>query len=257
MNYSEHYNKLIEKAKQRTLVEYKEVHHIIPRCMGGSDDKDNLVELTAREHFIAHLLLLKIHPNQYGLIKALNMMCCFNNIKQDRSMNRMYGWLKEKFSQEMSISQSGEGNSQHGTMWIHSLELKESKKIPKGDVIPEGWLKGRKIKFNSKKVKLCSKCGQEHCLRPEICKNTQRINTFVKFLGFDISTKGTLKYYEEYDRIVEVLTNDYIKDELSIEEIKTKYNFNSNERVRMMFKALNIELRSKSEARNIVLGKGE
>lgn len=47
-----------------------------------------------------------------------------------------------------SIHQSGEGNSQFGTRWIHSLELKESKKIRLTDELPEGWEYGRKIKFN-------------------------------------------------------------------------------------------------------------
>jgi hypothetical protein len=43
--------------------------------------------------------------------------------------------------------QQKEKNSQYGTMWIYNLELQESKKINKEDVIPKGWLKGRKIKF--------------------------------------------------------------------------------------------------------------
>jgi hypothetical protein len=32
-------------------------------------------------------------------------------------------------------------------MWIHNLELKQSKRIKKDSEIPEGWLKGRKMKF--------------------------------------------------------------------------------------------------------------
>ena len=43
--------------------------------------------------------------------------------------------------------QKGSNNSQYGTIWIHSLELKVSKRINKNDNIPEGWYKGRKIKF--------------------------------------------------------------------------------------------------------------
>ena len=253
MNYKLHYEKLINRAKDRKINGYTETHHIIPRCMNGTDDKDNLVDLTAREHFIAHLLLLKIYPKQYSLIKALNMMCMGHT--EHRSMNRMYGWLREKFSKEMSVSQSGDKNSQHGTIWIHNLDLKESKKIPKGDNIPDGWLKGRKINFELKSVKICNKCGQITCIRPDICRNTQRINTFIEFLGFDPNTKGKLEYYNEFDRVVELLKNDYIVANLSIEDIKNKYKFNSNERVRMMFKSLNIELRTKSEARNLVVNK--
>lgn len=148
MNYIIHYENLINRAKERTLEGYKESHHIIPKCLGGTDERDNLVNLTAREHFIAHLLLWKINPESYGLIKAIQMMCVGHN--ENRSMNRMYGWLKERHSKAMSVSQTGESNSQFGTMWIHNLDLKESKRIKK-DEFPvwerEGWLKGRVLDF--------------------------------------------------------------------------------------------------------------
>lgn len=54
------YNSIISRAKARVLDGYGETHHIIPRSLGGSDDKTNLVKLTAREHFICHLLLTKM-----------------------------------------------------------------------------------------------------------------------------------------------------------------------------------------------------
>lgn len=54
---------------------------------------------------------------------------------------------KKKISESSSLSQKGEGNSQFGTRWIYSLELKISKKIKKDEVLPEGWLEGRKLKF--------------------------------------------------------------------------------------------------------------
>lgn len=44
--------------------------------------------------------------------------------------------------------QKGSNNSQYGTMWIHSIELKQSKKISKDQLIPVGWTVGRKIKFD-------------------------------------------------------------------------------------------------------------
>jgi hypothetical protein len=56
-------------------VTYYEKHHIIPRCLGGADDKDNLVLLTAREHFLCHKLLCKIYPNNKKLVFALWRMC--------------------------------------------------------------------------------------------------------------------------------------------------------------------------------------
>ncbi len=52
------------KAKNRNWSKdnapcYVELHHIIPRSLGGSNEADNLVCLTAREHCIAHLLLCR------------------------------------------------------------------------------------------------------------------------------------------------------------------------------------------------------
>lgn len=57
---------------------------------------------------------------------------------------------KKKIGEKNSLKQSGEGNSQFGTMWIHNLKLKESKKIKKDDFPKwqsEGWFEGRKMKF--------------------------------------------------------------------------------------------------------------
>lgn len=56
------YNSIIERAKSRVLpkLSYKELHHIIPKSLGGSNSKSNLVELTAREHRLVHILLPKM-----------------------------------------------------------------------------------------------------------------------------------------------------------------------------------------------------
>jgi hypothetical protein len=54
---------------------------------------------------------------------------------------------KRKIGKANSVYQSGKGNSQYGTMWIHNVTLKENKKIKKTDNIPDGWLHGRKMKF--------------------------------------------------------------------------------------------------------------
>jgi len=143
MNYKLHYDKLIERAKSRKLQGYKESHHIVPKCMNGTDDKDNLVNLTAREHFIAHILLVKIYPEEKGLINAVNMMC--RGQDERKIHNRMYGWLKERFSKRMSEISKGKSNSQFGTIWISNLDLKISKKIFKDDKIPDGWVKGRNV----------------------------------------------------------------------------------------------------------------
>jgi hypothetical protein len=65
MNYLKIYNDIIKSAqlKNRTKNILLEKHHIIPRSCGGDNSKENLVLLTTREHFICHLLLVKIYKD--------------------------------------------------------------------------------------------------------------------------------------------------------------------------------------------------
>ncbi len=57
----------IHRAKAIAAKAGCHAHHIIPRCMGGSDHGDNLVVLTPREHFLVHKLLWKIHGGKMAL----------------------------------------------------------------------------------------------------------------------------------------------------------------------------------------------
>ena len=72
--YKSWYNSIIQKANNRTISTYKEKHHILPRCLGGKDNQENLVELTAREHFIVHMLLCKFTKGQ----ARIKMLYAFN-----------------------------------------------------------------------------------------------------------------------------------------------------------------------------------
>lgn len=62
MNYERIYKSIIEKRALNHPFGVFERHHVIPRCMGGSDNDGNIVSLTPREHFICHHLLAKIYP---------------------------------------------------------------------------------------------------------------------------------------------------------------------------------------------------
>jgi hypothetical protein len=76
MNYKKIYDNLITSRRtiNKTLQEYVEVHHIVPKCLGGSDLPDNLVPLTYREHYLAHWLLTKIYPNNNKVLWAFSLM---------------------------------------------------------------------------------------------------------------------------------------------------------------------------------------
>ena len=64
MDYSRIYHAFIadrHSKQQAARLGYFERHHIIPRSLGGSDDDENLIDLTPEDHFFAHLLLARIH----------------------------------------------------------------------------------------------------------------------------------------------------------------------------------------------------
>jgi hypothetical protein len=111
MNYTKIYNQLIERAKNRKVERdgYYERHHIIPKCLGGSDDKDNLVKLRAKEHFVAHKLLVEIYSDNGKLIHSYWRMA--NNKNDDRREyivgSREYERLKIKHAKQVSTNLKG------------------------------------------------------------------------------------------------------------------------------------------------------
>jgi hypothetical protein len=112
MNYQKHYDTLIHRAKNRLLNEYTDSHHILPRCMGGTDDVNNIVELTPEEHYVAHQLLVKIYPNISKLVMAARYMCYGNEKNGKRKNNKLYGWLKRKHAEVMREINTGRKQSQ-------------------------------------------------------------------------------------------------------------------------------------------------
>ena len=75
MNYQKLYERLIAQAQNRLEYDgYTEAHHIIPKCMGGGDEPENMASLTAREHFVVHWVLTKIYPHNYKLRYAFHLM---------------------------------------------------------------------------------------------------------------------------------------------------------------------------------------
>lgn len=125
MNYQKIYNKLINKGKNRILLNniYFESHHIIPKCLGGTDEKSNLVDLTPEEHYLAHQLLVKIYPNNRKLITAIIRMSTNTNSNSSRRKgNKLYGWLRRKAAE----LQTGPLNHRYGKK--HTEEWKDERR---------------------------------------------------------------------------------------------------------------------------------
>ena len=82
--YTKKYFELINFRKNNPASEeFFEKHHIIPKCLGGGNDEDNLVSLTLREHFLCHWLLTKMVQDSCSKRKmyfALSIMNAGRNL---------------------------------------------------------------------------------------------------------------------------------------------------------------------------------
>ena len=165
MNYQKNYELLINKAKfekRKKLKKndknyvYYEKHHIIPKCVGGTNNDENLVLLTAREHYICHKLLTYIYKRNKKISNAFCRMTWDKNGKRNIS-SKDYAYAKElkssipmsdetrnkmrkpkgpmSLEHKMNLSKSGKGR-------IRSKEsIEKQKKTSKGK--PRPWLRGK------------------------------------------------------------------------------------------------------------------
>lgn len=137
MNYQKIYDNLIARASNRILEGYTEKHHIVPRCMGGSDDPSNLVRLTPEEHFLCHQLLLKIYRGtEWGgkMAYACHAMGSFHttNQQRDRSKLKQFAWVREQYSKAVSESKKGKPGNSKGIPKPYMAALNAARKgIPR------------------------------------------------------------------------------------------------------------------------------
>lgn len=206
MDYQKTYNAIVDKRINNEPDGYKERHHILPVCMGGDDSRDNLVLLTAREHFICHMLLVKIHKHSkhfYPLVKAVAFMKSESNHKNRYFNSRLYSYYREAFAASMSDSQSGKKNSQYGTRWINNPALQTSRKIPRNAALPDGWIEGRIVKWDTYRLREKIKTQQKKSPLLKKRKNQKKQNqqshkTLQKRLAYQKRIEEKAKQYEEW-----------------------------------------------------------
>lgn len=176
MNYKKIYDSLINRGLNRKLPKetYKEKHHIIPKCLGGTNDDSNLVYLLPEEHYTCHLLLVKIYPHEHKLLFAARMM---RANKTGQRNNKQYGWLKRKAAEAYSAN------------YKHSPEIIEK-------------MKANRLKNNPKKVKVIKpKKGSIECnLKISLALvGTTKHRTKAHNLKIGLGNKG--KIVEEFECI--------------------------------------------------------
>lgn len=196
MDYKRHYDLLMEKVKNRALLKdiYTERHHILPKCLGGGNTKDNIVKLLPKEHFIAHLLLFKIYPNNKEIAYAFWMMCNGNR-KEKRGYlvsGKIYEEIRNKFIEIMKSrggffkgknhtedSKQKNRDSHIGkSTWNGKKHTKESKEKMSESA------KGRKLSSATRK-----KMSEYHINRPKSVETRKKMSE---------SSKGDNNNYKRY-----------------------------------------------------------
>lgn len=126
--YTKYYNSIISNALIRNTDNniYTEKHHILPSSLGGNNDKSNLVILSAREHFICHLLLIRMTSGKEKS-KMVYAAWAMANLKNDNQIrkkisSRTYAQLREIFTHQHSVFRAGQ---------THTEETKEKLRKPK------------------------------------------------------------------------------------------------------------------------------
>lgn len=205
------YNKIVDRAKSRILPKetYVEVHHIIPKSLGGNDDAENLVVLTGREHLICHLLLIRIteSTNKAKMVAAAWSMANLENDKQERTKlnSRQYAVLREQFSKSHSLRMKennpmkmpsireihqraivkrgktlGMTGKKHNENTINLIKEKN-----KGQFVPEGKRLAASIFHKNRPVKLVEKYNKIHAstLKCEFCGKLSNPGTYARWHG--------------------------------------------------------------------------
>ena len=173
--YTKWYKTIVNNAKNRILEGYSETHHIIPKSLGGTNNNDNLVRLTAKEHFICHLLLTKMtnSDQRRKMSYALWLMCNLkNHLQSDRHIpnSNTYDMVRRSHASVVSQSQKGVSKSYSSfagkkhtakTLALQS-ELKLGNKNPNFGVTqkPE-WNEKKSIAQRGikKPLLVCERCG--------------------------------------------------------------------------------------------------
>ena len=118
MNYQTIYDQIIDRARkesrQKGAGTYYEAHHILPKCMGGEGtvaawkNHSNIVLLTPKEHYIAHVLLCKVYPTNNKVYYALwRMINPGNRPRTYKVSSRLYSEVQGQIAQQLRAQNIG------------------------------------------------------------------------------------------------------------------------------------------------------
>ena len=131
--YTKWYYKIIENRQSNPIEGViVEKHHIVPKSLGGSNKKKNIVSLTPKEHFICHLLLVKMTEGKDKMKMSYAIRCMANreNPHQDRYKvsSALYEMIKRETRESIGDYFKGENNPFYGRKHSNDSRRKMSEK---------------------------------------------------------------------------------------------------------------------------------
>ncbi len=174
-HYFNRYTKYISSLKNQHIDGYYELHHIIPKSFGGNNNQENLIKLTARQHFVAHWILSKALGG--AAIRAFFMMSNFGKYGKVNSL--AYEKARIEYAKLVSLQSKNKTFSYKFTE-EHKLRLSAAKKGKKLSIEARRKISkqqtGRKLSASTKQ-KISELKKNKVCNSPRHLKITWRGKT--------------------------------------------------------------------------------
>lgn len=218
MNYRKIYDNLILSRKLLNRIKLHdgslENHHIIPKSLGGDDSKDNLVLLTPKEHYIAHLLLIKLYEGKEKAKMCFALMMMFNSNHNQKRLfcSRRYEEAKLLVYENCG----GDNHHNYGKKIWSDLEKMEISERVSGDKNPmygkPPWNKGKKLKPHSEETK--KKMSESHKGKVKTKSHKENLSKALKGKSKSMehrqklsdANKGKVKSKEHKEKLSKALT---------------------------------------------------
>lgn len=158
--YNKCYYNIIANAKSRHLLAPYETHHIVPRSLGGNNYKNNLANLTIREHYICHLLLTKFTHGRarQKMFYALHRIT--NTDKIQIKSSRIYEYVRINHSKIVSARCKGKTIFQlYGRSHMHDISDYQRQQIAKSN--------SERVWTDESRLKLSNSQKQRKINKPE------------------------------------------------------------------------------------------